>query len=91
MLATSAVSQGIAAEPVAQEIQVDPRVREFIPPVRVVWQSPNDQSIVAGAETLLRARDGQATLGGGPACRMENRGKAPGVLLDFGRELHGGV
>lgn len=91
VLAAAAVSQGTAAEPVAQKIQVDPRVREFILPVRVVWQSPNDQSIVAGAETLLQARDGQVTLGGGPACRMENRGKAPGVLLDFGRELHGGV
>ena len=68
----------------------DPRVREYITPKRIVWQSPNDHAAVEHAEWLLKG-SGQITLNTPVACTLRHQGKTPGFLLDFGRELHGGV
>lgn len=78
----------------------DPRVRTYVDPVRVVWQSPvasgfGERFEAKGADQLLGKRRGQVPEGGWgkPAvgCRLVNRGETPGILLDFGRELQGGV
>ena len=76
----------------------DPRTRTFLTPARVVWTSGNavygSRSAVKDAESLLKPRFGQipeerwrANCG----CTMENNGEPASVLLDFGRELHGGI
>lgn len=62
--------------------RTDPRVRRYITPTRVVWTSGEG---VVGAEKLLRDDEGVCTLT--PASNAET----PGILLDFGRELHGGI
>ena len=77
----------------------DPRTRTYAAPVRVVWRTP--EAAVAGrcsvkdADSLLKRRHGQVPEGGwsnrASGCRLVNDGESPGVLLDFGRELHGGV
>jgi len=60
---------------------VDPRERRFVAPVRVLWAS---EAGVSNAESLLSEDEG--------GCRMTSQGDVqPGLLLDFGRELHGGV
>jgi alpha-L-rhamnosidase len=73
----------------------DPRVRSFVMPTRVVWTSPNsDKSSIANPKILLTKKYGQVPEGvflTGSGCRMENKGEAASVLVDFGRELHGGV
>ena len=79
----------------------DPRTRTYVGPVRVVWQTPGNGEQGAGrcsvkdAESLLKRHYGQVPEGGwtnrASGCRLVNDGEAPGVLLDFGRELHGGV
>ena len=78
----------------------DPRVRTYVEPVRIVWQSPKAEGFgerfkVADPEILLERRHGQVPESGWGkkirGCRLVNGGEAPGVLLDFGRELHGGV
>ncbi len=69
----------------------DPRVREYVMPTRVVWESPAESGVVLDSKLLLRPFSGQITLGDRSGCLMKNYGKAPGVLLDFGRELHGGI
>ena len=78
----------------------DPRVRTYVDPVRVVWQSPvtsgfGERFEVKGADQLLGKRRGQVPEGGwgkpASGCRLVNRGETPGILLDFGRELQGGV
>jgi hypothetical protein len=73
----------------------DPRVRSFVMPTRVVWTSTNSAaSSVSGAEILISARHGQVPEGpflAGSGCRLENKGEPASVLVDFGRELHGGV
>ena len=80
--------------------KVDPRVRTYIDPVRVVWFSRSTQGYgtrmqVARTERLLEKHYGQVPeygVGTRPsACYLQNKGEIPGVLLDFGRELHGGV
>ena len=75
----------------ARRAKRDPRVREYVTPKRIVWQSTEDQSAVENAENLVKARTGQVTLNATAACTLRNKGKAPAVLLDFGRELHGGL
>src|SRR5438105_12852128 len=63
----------------------DPRVRRAVLPSRIAWQEGN----VENAEILLRHDFGQALIHGAPACTL--RGSKASLLLDFGRELHGGV
>ncbi len=76
----------------ADRAKRDPRVRDYITPKRIVWQSPDDkQAVIEHSETLLNLGDGQVTLETPIVCTLRNKGKAPAMLLDFGRELHGGV
>ena len=63
----------------------DPRVRRAVLPTRIVWQ----EGEVHNAEILLRNDFGQALIHGALCCTL--RGPNAGILLDFGRELHGGV
>ena len=75
--------------------QIDPRVRTFVMPTRVVWFSEkSDQSSVSKPEILIAPKHGQVPEGlflSGSGCRLENKGAPASVLVDFGRELHGGV
>ena len=67
------------------ETKSDPRVRRAVLPTRIVWQ----QGDVEGTEFLLHNDSGQALIQAKPGCRL--RGAGTSLLLDFGRELHGGV
>ena len=69
---------------------VDPRVRHYLTPTRVLWHS-SETGAVETPERLLIQGSGQVTLSSPPACILKNRGKATGILLDFGREIQGGV
>ncbi len=87
-----AVLTGVGASAVDQ---TDPRVRTLVMPTRVVWCSEQSgQSTVANADLLLKEKHGQVPEGlflAGSGCRLENKGAPASVLVDFGRELHGGV
>ncbi|MGN0853097.1 MAG: alpha-L-rhamnosidase [Kiritimatiellia bacterium] len=88
---------GLAAAAVPDA--VDPRVRAYVAPTRVVWISTNDgafgnRSGVQNAAGLLGAKYGQVPQRRWLApsgCTLVNNGDPAGVLLDFGRELHGGL
>lgn len=69
----------------------DPRVRRYVLPTRIVWHSSQAGAVVTTPERLLLSTSGQVTLGSPPACVLRHEGHAPGILLDFGRELQGGV
>ena len=79
----------------AEEGWTDPRVRTLIMPQRVMWTSANTPSSrVENADILLKEKHGQVPEGiflAGSGCRMENKGAPASLLVDFGRELHGGV
>lgn len=69
--------------------QKEEEVRQFLAPVRILWKS--DTSIL-NAEKLLEKGNGQADLNSKGLCTMNSfKGKRPGILLDFGKELHGGL
>lgn len=84
---------------VAVPDQVDPRVRAYVAPTRVVWTSSNagaygTRSSVKNAAGLLAAKHGQVPEKAWlrpSGCTLVNNGDPAGVLLDFGRELHGGL
>ena len=80
----------------------DPCTRTFVSPRRIVWQTPKStqgyapRCSVKDSEFLLGPKKGQipetSFFGRNiRSCTLENRGNAPGILLDFGRELHGGL
>lgn len=73
----------------------DVRERTYVMPSRILWTScSTSNSSVRNAEVLLKPRFGQVSEGRFLAhvgCDLENRGDAASLLLDFGRELHGGV
>ncbi len=75
----------------ADKTVVDTRVRRYVTPTRLVWQSHENGARVETPEKLLQAGSGQVTLSAPASCVLRNEGKIPGILLDFGRELQGGV
>ena len=73
------------------EAQGTETVRKYLSPVKIVWQSANDSSIV-NAERLLLPGNGQADLANANMCILKStKTKHPALLLDFGKELHGGL
>ncbi len=84
-----AVPKVIESNELARRSADDPRVRTYISPTRILWQSDMG---VENAASLLVVRDGQASLAAANPCVLRsNGGHHPGILLDFGVELHGGV
>ena len=72
----------------------DPRMRSYISPERLLAVFSNQQARVEKPEALLAKKHGQVceiAFGKSVGTRLANSGSAPGLLLDFGRELHGGV
>lgn len=60
----------------------DPRIRSFVNPARVIWTTADG---VADPANLLTDDDNVCTL------TNKTGADAPGIVLDFGRELHGGI
>ena len=70
--------------------QKDARTREYVTPVRVVWTQNAD--MISNVDALLKEGNGQADFMERVHCDMKStRSKHPAILLDFGRELHGGL
>ena len=75
-----------------KEVQVSSRTIAYIQPTLIVWQEATGDSSMEGLENLLLPGNGQADLFDGQITRIKNgtTGKAS-FLLDFGRELQGGI
>ena len=70
--------------------QKDERTREYITPVRIVWQQDSEQ--ISGLENLLKPGNGQADLANQRMSVWKgSKGKRPAILVDFGKEMHGGI
>src|SRR5579883_1275507 len=65
---------------------LDPRTRRYISPTRIVWQT-------GGLDTssLVESTDPQTSLWRPATCKLEYKDQPPSLLLDYGRELHGGL
>lgn len=76
----------------AGKVRKDERVRRYITPQRILWKSDNSGVWVKNAERLLQPDNGQADLSNNNLCVLKNDGShQSGILLDFGKELHGGL
>jgi hypothetical protein len=72
--------------------QYESRAIAYIAPRRIVWKSVTGHATVSGLDCLLKPGIGQAVLSDKGYCHLKN-GKTGRVsfLLDFGRELQGGI
>jgi len=72
--------------------KADVFTREYLSPIRIVWQSDTTGKYIHNAQKLLEQGNGQADLVGDNLCIIKGGGKVnSAVLLDFGKELHGGI
>lgn len=73
-------------------VQFDNRTRAYLSPTRIVWKQVTSDATLRGEECLLSMGNGQAELSYKHLCHLNN-GKLGQVslLLDFGREIHGGI
>ena len=70
--------------------QRDSRVREYLPPMRIVWQQESE--LIQGADHLLLPGNGQTDLSNFTICKLTSTAdRHPALLLDFGKELQGGL
>lgn len=75
---------------VARPQQRDSRTREYLSPVRIVWQQ--NSHLIQGADQLLLPGNGQSELADSRMCKMKVADQQhPALLLDFGKELQGGI
>lgn len=70
--------------------QRDQRVRDYLSPVRIVWM--HDEDKITGADNLLLPGNGQTDFVNKNMCKMVSTDQEhPAILLDFGKELQGGI
>jgi alpha-L-rhamnosidase len=64
----------------------------YLSPVKILWKTDDKSGTISNSEKLLKEENGQADLSGQDLCIMRADGnKKPSILLDFGKELHGGI
>ena len=64
--------------------QRDSRVREYLPPARIVWQQ--ESQLIQGANHLLLSGNGQSNLVNHNICKLSSTDRQhPAILLDFGK------
>ena len=72
--------------------QKDELTRLFISPQRIVWQNDGAGRLVKNTEVLLRRGDSQTVLGSKGMYAMTSTDvDTASILLDYGKELHGGL
>ncbi len=82
--------QGIPDE-IMETAQKDERIRMYLTPQRILWQTNEGKARVIDSDKLLENRDPQISLDAWDACILCNEGQTASVLLDFGCEIHGGI
>jgi hypothetical protein len=66
--------------------------RAYVTPVKIVWQSYNQNNLVQNSQVLLTPFDGQLTTSGKGMCVLKSDDdKTASILLDFGKEIYGGI
>ncbi len=67
-------------------------VKQYISPVKITWQSDMSGKSIENGNSLMNPANGQADLNTGKYFTMKSDNHAkPGIVLDFGKELHGGI
>jgi hypothetical protein len=67
-------------------------IRKFLTPSRIVWMSDNSGKSILNPEVLLKPGTGQAVLNKGKGFVLKSSAtEFPMVILDFGKEIQGGL
>ncbi|MDR3244863.1 MAG: alpha-L-rhamnosidase, partial [Prevotellaceae bacterium] len=70
----------------------DSRVRTYLAPQRIVWKYDGGGTLVRNPEGLLERGNGQSELTNKQMCIMHSTANEyPSILLDFGKEIQGGL
>lgn len=84
------VAISVLATPVYGNARGDSRTREYISPESITWMG--NPELISNADYLMRTDNGQADLTNSHICIMRStKSERPAILLDFGKELHGGL
>ena len=74
----------------AARVRTSVLTRQFLTAERIVWTSGGES--VVNAEAILKSGNGQADLNQGKYLNLVSKGDIrPGIILDFGREIQGGI
>ena len=72
--------------------QKDKLTQVFISPQQIVWKNDGNGDLVKNENVLLRQGNGQADLTKGMSCILRSTdADTASILLDYGKELHGGL
>lgn len=64
----------------------------YLSPERIVWKEANGNSQISNESCLLLKGIGQADLANKNICVFKSdQTNSPGIIVDFGKELHGGI
>jgi hypothetical protein len=65
---------------------------KFLTPLKIIWASDNSGNTIQNIDAILRPGNGQADLNTGKYLKfISTKDTLPGLLLDFGHEIHGGL
>jgi len=67
-------------------------VTTYLTPKAIIWQNDNSGTYIQNAEKLLEVGNGQVAVNDQNLTRLISDSiKKPGILLDYGKEIHGGL
>ena len=67
-------------------------VKTYLTPQRIVWQSDSSGKYIKNPGQLLTQGNGQVAVNDEGLCRLiSTTDRHPGLLLDYGKEIHGGI
>jgi len=73
-------------------VQTTETVKKYLSPIKVLWQTPDTDTNIINAQRFLLPGNGQADLSNSNMCILKSSNTIhPALLLDYGRELHGGL
>ena len=81
-----------AVKSVNKNVRSTALTTKYLTPTRVVWTSDESGNQVQNAESILKPGIGQADLNRGKYLTLVSEGGSqPGIILDFGCEIQGGI
>lgn len=67
-------------------------IKKYISAKRIVWQSDGSENRIKNLSELLKEGNGQTDLSNAQLCILQsNTTEKPAFLVDFGKEIHGGL
>lgn len=73
-------------------LEHDEITRSYVSPVKIIWQSDNQNNLIKNSDVLLKSFSGQLSTSGEGMCNLRSdSSNQASILLDYGTELYGGI